>query len=63
MVDRYAKIVLTVIALCLVLIVLRDAPVVRAAFAQTGPVHVIIDGVDPYAGNFLSGSLKVRVVQ
>jgi hypothetical protein len=62
-VDRYTKIVLTFIALCVLGIVLRDAPVVRAAFAQTGPVHVIIDGVDPYAGNFLSGSLKVTVVQ
>ena len=36
MVDRYTKLVLTVIAICLVWICARDVPIVREAQAQTG---------------------------
>jgi hypothetical protein len=52
MADRYTKIVLTVIAACLVVIAFRGEPV-TTAYAQSlrgpvtvvGRVHVIIDGV------------------
>ena len=36
MLDRYSKIVLSVIALCLVIIVLRDIPFISKAMAQAG---------------------------
>lgn len=58
-VDRYTKAVLTVIAACLVINVLRDASVVKQAFAQTGPVHVIVDSVFPYAFQY-AGPLHVN---
>ena len=43
--DLYTKIVLTVIAACLLGLVFRDAPVVTNAFAQANQTHVFIDGV------------------
>ena len=48
MVDRYTKIVLTVIALCLTVIAAKDLGVARAV-AQTGPIHVVVDQVGQYA--------------
>jgi hypothetical protein len=42
MVDRYTKFILTVIAASLVIIILRDVPIVRNAFAAEGPVAVTI---------------------
>jgi hypothetical protein len=44
MTDRYTKVILTVIAVCLIIIAVRDRTVVTPAQAQS-PVHVIIDGV------------------
>jgi hypothetical protein len=43
MIDRYTKAILTVIAACLVLLVLRSHPMVPAN-AQSGPMHIVIDG-------------------
>jgi hypothetical protein len=46
--DLYTKVVLTVIAACLLGLVFRDAPIVTTAYAETAaqaPIHVIIDGV------------------
>jgi hypothetical protein len=43
MVDRYTKFILTVIAASLVIIILRDVPIVREAFAaNAGPIAVTI---------------------
>jgi len=50
--DFYTKAVLTVIAACLVCIVLRDGPPVKQAFAQSGPLHVIVDSVSQFAYQF-----------
>lgn len=49
--DRYTKIVLTVIAFCLIIIIVRDIPFVREAIAQSWPsyngtVPVTIRGID-----------------
>ena len=56
MVDRYTKFVLTIIAICLVWIVLRDLPLVETVRAQSGfPVYtggtvpVTIRGIDECA--------------
>jgi hypothetical protein len=51
MVDRYTKTILTIIALSLVIIILRDVPIVRDAVAQTtgykgNTVAVTIRGID-----------------
>jgi hypothetical protein len=47
--DLYTKVVLTIIAACLLGLVFRDAPpIVTTAQAETAtepPIHVIIDGV------------------
>jgi hypothetical protein len=49
--DRYTKVVLTVIAACLVVIVVRDIPLISNAMAQGGlyrgdTVAVTIRGID-----------------
>jgi len=59
MTDRYTKVVLTVIAVCLAVIALRERPPVAPALAQA-PVHVIIDGVAPNA--FTSAAVPVRLL-
>ena len=46
--DLYTKVVLTIIAACLLGLVFRDAPIVTTAYSETAtqaPMHVIIDGV------------------
>ena len=66
MVDRYTKAVLTVIAICLVVIAMRGSTVEKAVaqsgpvrVIQSGPVHVIVDQVASYALRF-AGPLQVR---
>jgi hypothetical protein len=44
MVDRFTKGVLTVIAICLVVIAVRGTAVEKV-IAQSGPVHVIVDRI------------------
>jgi hypothetical protein len=53
----YLNAVLTVIAICLAVIAFRET--VAPAHAQTGPVHVYVDGVSSYAFQF-AGPLTVR---
>jgi hypothetical protein len=53
--DTYSRAVLTIIAICLVWVVLRDIPLVRKATAETpmyrgGTVPVTIRGIDECAG-------------
>jgi len=60
MMDRYTKFILTVIAGCLVILVLRDGSVTKPASAeQGGPVHVIVDSVASYAFQY-AGPLQVH---
>lgn len=59
MVDTYTKIVLTVIAVCLVAQVLKDTPIVTKAFAQV-PVHVIVDSVGAFAFQFTTVPVRVQ---
>lgn len=61
MIDRYTKIVLTVIAACLVVIAAGQMSPVGRAFAQSGPVHVIVDSVSQFAFQFTT--VPVRVTQ
>lgn len=51
--DRYTKTVLTIIAVCQCLIVLRDLPLIKSAYAQS-PVHVIVDEVNTYAFTYVT---------
>jgi len=48
--DRYMRAVLTMIAVCLVWICLRDVVIVETAHAA-GTMDVRIVGVHPYAGD------------
>jgi len=48
MVDRYAKVVLTIIAVCMVWNILVGSTG-REAAAQSGPTHVVIDAWGAYA--------------
>jgi hypothetical protein len=64
--DRYTKVVHTVIAVCLVVIVLRDVPIISEAMAQSGlyrggTVAVTIRGIDECA-SCLWEPLPVKVV-
>lgn len=59
-VDVYTKIVLTVIAACLVTSVVRNNTIVDHAFAQSGPVHVIVDSVGSYALQY-AGPMRVKI--
>jgi hypothetical protein len=54
MIDRYTKSVLTVIAVCLLVIAFRGASPIDKAQAQSGPVHVIIDSVNQFAYQFVT---------
>jgi hypothetical protein len=51
MVDRYTKIVLTIIAACLTIIAARDLPFFNVASAQA-PAHVIVDQFSQSAFNY-----------
>jgi hypothetical protein len=58
MVDRYTKIILTVIAIALSVIAFRDTT--DKAYAQSEPVHVIIDRIESLA--FVWGPVPVKIV-
>jgi len=59
MVDRYTKVVLTIIAACLVVIAFRNASI--SSQAQTaGPVHVIVDSVSQFAFQFTTVPVRVQ---
>jgi hypothetical protein len=58
MTDRYTKAILTVIAVCLAVIAVRGTSVEKA-LAQSGPVHVVVDQVAPYALQY-AGPLQVK---
>ena len=66
MVDRYTKIVLTVIAIYLAVIALRDLPFLRTASAQT-PMKVALEEINPnaftFAFQFVQRPLPVTVRQ
>lgn len=57
-VDNYTKAVLTIIAVSLTVIAMRNA-VPDKALAQSGPVHVIVDQVASYALQY-AGPIQVR---
>jgi hypothetical protein len=57
--DLYTKAVLTIIAICLVVIAFRAQPI-SEALAQSGKVHVVVDEVDTFAFQFTQ-PLKVKI--
>jgi hypothetical protein len=58
--DIYTKVVLTVIALCLLRIAAYNSPLISKAEAQgTGQVHVWIDGSNGYALEY-AGPIAVK---
>lgn len=57
--DIYTKIVLTVIAGCLLVIAFRG-PNGGVVHAQEGQTHVVIDSVEPTAFSLLGGAIPVR---
>jgi hypothetical protein len=59
MVDRYTKVVLTVIAVCLAIIATRDFPFLRTATAQDR-VHVVVDEVEAFAFQFVTVPVKIK---
>lgn len=58
--DRYTKAVLTIIAVALIVIAVRDWTPLKSAIAQNGPVHVIVDSVDTYA--FQRTTVPVKII-
>lgn len=57
--DLYSKIVLTVIAACLVVIVLRDTQVITPAYATVAPAPLDQNNIK---ANY-DGSINVRVIE
>ena len=59
MVDRYTKVVLTIIAVCLAVIAAKDLTFTKMAVAQgfgqhqTQETHVIVDGFDSSAFSYV----------
>jgi hypothetical protein len=60
MVDRYTKGVLTIIAICLVVIAFRQSQPIGKAEAQNAPLHVIVDSAAQNAFQS-AGPLQVTV--
>jgi hypothetical protein len=56
--DRYSKVMLTIIAICQITNVIKQNQIIPPAMAQQGPVHVIIDSVASYAFQY-AGPLQV----
>ncbi len=61
MIDRYTKVILTIIAASLVVIAIRGPLSIATATAQAGQTHVIIDSVSAYAFQFTT--VPVRITQ
>ena len=53
MIDRYTKIVLTIIAACMVWNVVTGFGGTQQAIAQSGPVHVVVDAWGAYVATLL----------
>jgi hypothetical protein len=64
MVDRYTKVVLTIIAICLTVIAGKDLSLIRTAVAQQ-PAHVVVDGFGSgafdYAFQYVQAPLPVKM--
>jgi hypothetical protein len=60
MIDRYTKSILTVIAVSLAIIAMRDILFLKNASAQSGPVPVILQSVDTYAFRFATVPVKIQ---
>ena len=62
--DRYTKVVLTIIAVCLTVIAGKDLLFMRTATAQQ-PAHVVVDGFGQtafqYAFQFVQTPLPVKM--
>lgn len=57
--DRYTKVILTVIAINLTVMVVKSFTDSSAAIAQTGPVPVVIKSVDAFAFSFATVPVRV----
>jgi hypothetical protein len=67
MIDKYTKVILTIIAVSLVIIILRDVPIIKEALAQTAgykgsTIAVTIRGIDE-CGSCAWEPLPVKVVR
>lgn len=60
MTDTYTKIVLTVIAGCLLVIAIRGNHGIMPANAQAGQTHVILDEVSQFAFQYATVPVRVR---
>jgi len=60
MIDRYTKFILTVIAACLVILVVRQFSVGTPAHAQAQLTHVVLEAINPRVLQFLQ-PVPVRV--
>jgi hypothetical protein len=68
MVDRYTKVVLTIIAISLTVIAGKDLPFIKTATAQVfgqQPAHVVVDsfgsGAFNYVFQYVSAPLPVKI--
>lgn len=57
--DRYTKIILTVIAINLTLMVAKSFTETNVALAQSGPVPVVLKSVDAFAFSFATVPVRV----
>jgi hypothetical protein len=60
MIDRYTKNVLTVIAVSLAIIAMRDLLSLKDASAQNGPIPVTLQSVDTYAFQYATVPVKIK---
>lgn len=57
--DRYTKVILTIIAINLSVIVAKSFTDPNDAMAQTGPVPVVLKSVDAFAFSFATVPVRV----